>query len=70
MVFFDDMIQYLGILSCRLFLFCQTFWATNYVQGDMNEALDGQGFSFLCAEPTLITTKHQIQRRFAQVEWT
>ena len=36
----------------------------------MNEALDGHGFSFLCAEPTLIKTKHAIQRKFAQVEWT
>lgn len=24
----------------------------------MSEALDGYGFSFLCAEPTLIRTKH------------
>ena len=32
----------------------------------MNEALDGHGFSFLCTEPT----KHSIQRKFAQVEWT
>ena len=36
----------------------------------MNEALDGHGFSFLCAEPTLIKTKHAIQEKFAQVEWT
>ena len=50
MVLFDEMIQCLRILSCRLFLFCRTFWSTSYVQGDMNEALDGQGFSFLCGE--------------------
>ena len=28
---FDDMIQCLLILSCRLFLFCRTFWSTSYV---------------------------------------
>ena len=31
MVLFDDMIQCLLILSCRLFLFCRTFWSTSYV---------------------------------------
>ena len=32
MVLFDDMIQCLLILSCRLFLFCRTFWSTSYVE--------------------------------------
>ena len=31
MVLFEDMIQCLLILSCRLFLFCRTFWSTSYV---------------------------------------
>ena len=31
MVLFDDMIQCLLILSCRLFVFCRTFWSTSYV---------------------------------------
>ena len=31
MVLFDDMTQCLLILSCRLLLFCRTFWSTSYV---------------------------------------
>ena len=31
MVLFGDMIQCLLVLSCRLFLFCRTFWSTSYV---------------------------------------
>ena len=30
MVLFEDMIQCLLILSCRLFLFCRTFWSTPF----------------------------------------
>ena len=31
MVLFGEMIQCLLVLSCRLFLFCRTFWSTSYV---------------------------------------